>query len=65
MNIDASNTPTTLKTDILVYELVNEESNLGAELVRTVIINNEVYRLITIRLTQEMMTAILAETNLG
>ena len=46
MNIDASNTPTTLKTDILVYELVNEESNLGAELVRTVIINNEVFRLI-------------------
>ena len=63
MNIDASNTPTTLKTDILVYELVNEESNLGAELVRTVIINNEVFRLIKIRLTRAMMTAILAEQN--
>ena len=60
MNIDASNTPTTLKTDIIVYELVNEESNLGAELIRTVIINNEVFRLITIRLTRAMMTSILA-----
>ena len=63
MNIDASNTPTTLKTDILVYELANEESNLGAELIRTVIINNEVFRLIKIRLTRAMMTAILAEQN--
>ena len=59
MNIDASNTPTTLKSDIIIYQLVHDESNLGAELTRTVIINNEVFRLITIRLTRAMMTSIL------
>ena len=61
MNIDESNTPNTLKTDLIIYEIVSEQSVLGAELVRTVIVNNDVFRLIKIRLTREMMRMILAE----
>ena len=59
MNIDTSNTPNTLKTDLIIYEIVSDHSLLGAELVRTVIINNDVYRLIKIRLTRDMMANIL------
>ena len=51
---------TTLKADILLYEIVdNDDATLGAQLTQTIVINGDVFRLITIRLTRTMMTSIL------
>ena len=59
MNID-SNTPNTLKIDLIIYVIVTDPSLLGAELVRTVVIDNDVFRIIQIRLTRNMMDNILS-----
>ena len=53
---------TTLKADILLYEIVdNDDATLGAQLTQTIVINGDVFRLITLRITRSLMNLIIAE----
>ena len=52
---------TTLKADILLYEIVDDDATLGAQLTQTIVINGDVFRLITLRITRSLMNLIIAE----
>ena len=59
--MNSGRTLITLKADIILYEIVDDDATLGAQLTQTIVINGDVFRLITLKITRSLMDLIINE----